>query len=424
MKTSKWLLLGILLLLSQLSIAGWNDDVPEVSSEKYGYFLEKNHKTAHIPFELHSNLILMYVRINDTDSLRFILDTGVSSIIVTDPTILKPDKLRLTRKVNLTGAGEGKSISAHVAIDNQFAMGRLRANHQNIVVLEEDFLKLSEYVGVPVHGIFGYEVFNNFVVTIDFAKKELVLMQPDRYKYKSSKGDKHPLIIEDTKPFTDAVTLLADGREHPIRVLIDTGAGHALLLNNSPGGDNFRLPEKVIRAQLGRGLNGVINGNLGRIEHVRLGRFTMDNIVASFPDSLAFGTKLRGGFDRQGNIGCELLRRFKVTMNYRDRYMVLKPIKSRLREKFEHDMSGMEIRAEGINLRSYVINHVQEKSPASEAGLTEGDQLLFIDTHAATELNVSEIYKLMQLGDGKHIELLVKRNGNIFFTRITLRRMI
>ena len=424
MKTSKWLLLGILILLSGLSVARSKDDLPQVSNEKYGYFLEKNYKSARIPFELYSNLILIYVRINDTDSLRFILDTGVSSIIVTDPTILKPDKLRLTRKVNLTGAGEGKSIAAHVAIDNQFAMGRLRANHQNIVVLEEDFLRLSEYVGVPVHGIFGYEIFNNFVVTIDFAKKELVLMQPDRYKYKSRKGDKHPLIIEDTKPFTDAVTLLADGREHPIRVLIDTGAGHALLLNNRPGGDNFRLPEKVIRAQLGRGLNGVINGNLGRIDQVRLGRFTMDNIVASFPDSLAFGSKLSGAFDRQGNIGCELLRRFKVTMNYRDRYMVLKPIKSRLREKFEHDMSGMEIRAEGSNLRSYIVNHVQEKSPASEAGLSEGDQLLFIDTHSATDLNVSDIYKLMQLGDGKHIELMVKRNGNIFFTRLTLRRMI
>jgi hypothetical protein len=424
MKTSKWLICGLILLLPQWSVAGINDDVPQVSVERYGYFLDKNHKTARIPFELHSNLILMYIRINDTDSLRFILDTGVSSIIVTDPHILQPDKLRLTRKVNLTGAGEGKSISAHVAIDNRFAMGKLRANHQNIVILEEDFLRLSEYVGVPVHGIFGYEVFNNFVVTIDFAKKELILMHPDKYKYKSRKGDKHPLIIEDTKPFTDAVTLLADGREHPIRVLIDTGAGHALLLNNTSGRDNFRLPEKVIRAQLGRGLNGVINGNLGRIEHMRLGRFTMDNIVASFPDSIAFGSKLRGGFDRQGNIGCELLRRFKVTMNYRDRYMVLKPIRSRLREKFEHDMSGMEIRAEGKDLRSYIVNHVAEKSPAADAGLFEGDQLLFIDDHAAGELNVSEIYKLMQLGDGKHIELLVKRNGTIFFTRLTLRRMI
>ncbi|WP_149241212.1 aspartyl protease family protein [Dyadobacter sp. 32] len=424
MNASKWLISILLILISGWAMARNDDDVPEVSTEKYGYFLEKNHKTARIPFELHSNLILIYIRINDSDSLRFILDTGVSSIIVTDPDILKPDKLRLTRKVNLTGAGEGKSIAAHVAIDNRFAMGRLRANHQNIVVLEEDFLRLSEYVGVPVHGIFGYEIFNNFVVTIDFAKKEIILMQPDRYKYKSRKGDKHPLIIEDTKPFTDAVTLLADGREHPIRVLIDTGAGHALLLNNTTGADNFRLPEKVIRAQLGRGLNGVINGNLGRIEQVRLGRFTMDNIVASFPDSVSFSSKLRGGFDRQGNIGCELLRRFKVTMNYRDRYMVLKPIKNRLREKFEHDMSGLEIRAEGKDLRSYVVNHVQEKSPAADAGLEEGDQLLFIDDHSATELNVSEIYKLMQLGDGKHIELLVKRNGNIFFTKLTLRRMI
>ncbi|MCE7068263.1 aspartyl protease family protein [Dyadobacter sp. CY326] len=422
MKTSKWLVVAIILFTSSISFAK-SEDVPPVSEEKYGYFLDKNHKSTRIPFELHSNLILLYAKINDTDSLRFILDTGVSSIIITDPYVLKPDKLRLTRKVNLTGAGEGKSISAHVAIDNKFAMGRLKANHQNIVVLEEDFLRLSEYVGVPVHGIFGYEIFNNFVVTIDFSKKELILMRPDKYRYKPSKGDKHPLIIEDTKPFTDAVTLFADGREHPIRVLIDTGAGHALLLNNTPK-ESFRLPEKVIRAQLGRGLNGVINGNLGRIDKVRLGRFTMDNIVASFPDSIAFGSKLRAGQERQGNIGCELLRRFKVTMNYSQSYMVLKPVKSRLREKFEHDMSGMEIRAEGIDLHSYIVNHVAENSPALKAGLVEGDQLLFIDDHAASDLNVSEIYKLLQRGDGRNIDLLVKRKGDIFFTQITLRRMI
>lgn len=422
MKTSKWFIAAIILFTYTLTF-GHSSDIPPVSEEKYGYFLEKNHKTARIPFELHSNLIILYAKINDNDSLRFILDTGVSSIIITDPNVLKPDKLRLTRKVNLTGAGEGTSISAHVAIDNRFSMGRLKANHQNIVILEQDFLRLSEYVGVPVHGIFGYEIFNNFVVTIDFARKEILLMRPDKYRYKTSKGDKHPLIIEDTKPFTDAVTLFADGREHPIRVLIDTGAGHALLLNNTPK-ETFRLPEKVIRAQLGRGLNGVINGNLGRVDKMRLGRFELNNVVASFPDSIAFGSKIRAGAERQGNIGCELLRRFKVTFNYSERYMVLKPIKSRLREKFEHDMSGMEIRAEGLDLRSYIVNHIVADSPAARAGLLEGDQLLFIDDHSASELNVSEIYKLMQRGDGKNIDLLVKRKGDIFFTQITLRRMI
>lgn len=422
MKTFIWLLLISTLFISEAAIAA-SVDGTDNAEEKYGYFLDKNHKTARIPFELHSNLILVYARINDVDSLRFILDTGVSSIIITDPHILKPDKLRLTRKVNLSGAGEGKSVAAHVAIDNRFAMGRLRANHQNIVVIEQDFLRLSEYVGVPVHGIFGYDVFNNFVVTIDFSRRELLLTQNGNYKYKPSKGDKHPIVIEDTKPFTDAVTLFADGREKPIRVLIDTGAGHALLLNNTPK-ETYRLPEKVIRAQLGRGLNGVINGNLARVDRMKLGRFELDNIVASFPDSTGFSAKMGANVERQGNIGCELLRRFKVTMNYHEGYMVLKPVRSRMREKFEHDMSGMEIRAEGSDLHSYFVNHVQEKSPASLAGLVEGDQLLYIDDHAAAELNVSEIYKLMQRGDGRNVDLLVKRNGNIFFTRITLRRMI
>jgi len=422
MKTSMWFVLSLILLISIPSLAK-TDDIPDTSQEKYGYFLEKNYKSTRIPFELHSNLILLYAKINDTDSLRFILDTGVSSIIITDPDILKPDKLRLTRKVSLTGAGEGNSVAAHVAIDNKFSMGRLRANHQNIVVLEEDFLQLSEYVGVPVHGIFGYEIFNNFVVTIDFSRKEIVLMKQDKYKYRPGKGDKHPIVIEDTKPFTDAVTLFADGREHPIRVLIDTGAGHALLLNNTPK-ESFRLPEKVIRAQLGRGLNGVINGNLGRIDRLRLGRYEMDNIVASFPDSIAFGAKLQGRAERQGNIGCELLRRFKVTMNYQERYMVLKPVKSRMREKFEHDMSGLEIRAEAKNLRSYYINHIVESSAASAAGLKEGDQLLYFNDHPASELNMSEIYKMMQRGDGRSIDLLVKRKGEIFFARLTLKRMI
>ncbi len=423
MKTFIWLYLFSLVFIVKPAMAISADGVELADAEKYGYFLEKNHKTARIPFELHSNLILVYVKVNDADSLRFILDTGVSSIIITDPLILKPDKLRLTRTVNLSGAGEGKSIAAHVAIDNRFSMGRLKANHQNIVVIEKDFLHLSEYVGVPVHGIFGYDVFNNFVVTIDFAKRELVLVQNGKYKYKASKGDKHEITIEDAKPFTNAVTLFADGREKPIRVLIDTGAGHALLLNNTPT-ETYRLPEKVIRAQLGRGLNGVINGNLGRIDRMRLGKFELDNIVASFPDSLGFSAKMSKGVERQGNIGCELLRRFKVTMNYHEGYMVLKPVRSTMRQKFEHDMSGMEIRADASNLHAYFVNHVQESSPASSAGLVEGDQLLFIDNHAAAELNVSEIYKLMQRGDGRNIDLLVKRNGAIFFTKITLRRMI
>ncbi len=391
--------------------------------DKFGFFLDGKRQTARIPFEFHSNLIIVPVQINDSDTLHFILDTGVSTTLITDPQALSKQRLRITRQVNIAGAGEGRPVTAHVALDNSLAMHHMKANHQNLLILDEDFLHLSEYVGVPVHGIFGYDVFNNYVVTINFATKELLLEKPSRYKYRKGKGERYPITVEDTKPFTNAVALFADGREHPIRVVIDTGAGHALFLNKIAE-DPIPLPEKVIRTQLGRGLNGVINGSLGRIERIKFGRFELDNIVASFPDSASFGAKLPDSAERQGNVGCELLRRFKVTMNYHDGYMVLKPVKRRLRESFEHDMSGLEIKALGADLRSYFVYAVAKNSPAAQAGLTEGDQILFINDAPAKEISISEIYKMLQLGDGKEVELLVKRDGKIFFTKFMLHRMI
>ncbi len=393
------------------------------AEDKFGYFLDGKRKVTRIPFEFHSNLIIVPVQINGSDTLHFILDTGVSTTLITDPKALSTQNLNLTRSVVLAGAGEGENVTAHVALDNTLSMNRMKANHQNMLVLDEDFLHLSEYVGVPVHGIFGYEVFNNFVVTIDFNRKELILEKPGRYKYRKRKGEQYPITIEDTKPFTDAVALFADGREHPIRVIIDTGAGHALLLDQTSD-NKIRLPEKVIRTQLGRGLNGVINGNLGRINRIKFGRFELDNIVASFPDSASFGSKLPDRYERQGNVGCELLRRFRVTMNYHDGYMVLKPIQRRLRETFEHDMSGLEIKAMGNGYKNYFVNGVSNDSPAKLAGLEEGDQILFINDHAAEDVSVSEIYKMLQKGDGKPVELLLKREGKIFFARFILHRVI
>ncbi|GAA4447021.1 hypothetical protein GCM10023091_41240 [Ravibacter arvi] len=395
----------------------------ENEQDRYGYFLTDHKKKLKIPFEVHSNLIIVPVQVNGGDTLRFILDTGVSTTIITEPAALRPENLRYTRKVSISGAGEGSAVEAHIAIGNTINMYGMRANHQNMVVLESDVLQLSEFVGIPVHGIFGYEIFNNFVVTIDFQHKELTLRVPGTYRFKKRHGDIYPITIEDTKPFTQAVTLLADGRERPIKLAIDTGAGHALLLDRSAG-SHIELPQKVIYTQLGRGLNGVINGNLGRIEMIKVGRHTIGDVVASFPDSTSFGVKLPNHDERQGNIGCELLRRFRITMNYREEYMVMKPVKRRLREKFEHDMSGLEIRAGGEKFKDIFITHVLDKSPANVAGLQPGDQLMFLNNRPVQEMNISEVYKLLQRGHGKSVEMLVKRKGEVFFTQVVLRRLI
>ncbi|RYC67624.1 MULTISPECIES: aspartyl protease family protein [Spirosoma] len=411
-------------LFSAYLTAQADDHTRTPDRDRYGFFIAGNRTWTRIPFQLHSNLIIVPVRINESDTLQFILDTGVSNTIVTDPSAFKRQPLRLARKIKLSGAGEGGNLTASVAIDNSLVLGGLRAAHHNIVMLDEDILKLSEYVGTPVHGIFGYEIFANFVVNIDFQRREIMLMSPKKYRYKKRKGDRYPIIIQDTKAYTDALSVYDGQKSMPLRVVLDTGAGHALLLDRSRSTAMMPLPEKSIRAQLGRGLNGVINGSMGRIQKVKFGRYELDNILASFPDSTAFGMKLIDMPERQGNVGCELLRRFNVTFNYPDRYVVLKPIKRAMREGFEHDMSGMELRAKGDRFRNYYVDKVIEGSPADLAGLQEGDEVLFVNNNSTKDLTISDIYKILQKGEGREVSMLVRRNGQVIITSFALKRLI
>jgi predicted aspartyl protease len=394
-----------------------------VSDERFGFQLAKRRKITRIPFEFQANLVIVPVKVNNSDTLRFILDTGVSSILITDPQVAKSQHMKFVRNVKISGAGEGTDIEAGIVLDNTITMGDMVGYRQNLVVLKDDVLKLSEFVGSPIHGIIGYEIFNRFAVTIDFGTNEIILENPEHYKYKPNKGERFPITIEENKPYLSTIELINDKQNLPLKVVLDTGAGHAISLDaNSSNG--IPMPEKVVKAQLGRGLSGIINGSLGRISKLRLGKFEMNNLVASFPDSSSYRVRGLELIERQGNIGCEFLRRFKVTFNYRDQYIVLKPINRRMKEPFEHNMSGIELMAKGDDYHEFTVDRVIENSPADNAGLLQGDRVMFINNKSSKDISISEIYKLFQKGEGKNINLIMNREGKIFFATINLRRLI
>ncbi|PLK46545.1 aspartyl protease family protein [Emticicia sp. TH156] len=420
-KLYKLCIIALLLITSPLAFA----QKDRKKDTRYGYhFKGKNQKFARFPFDLHANLIVLKATLDDSDTLRFILDTGVTSTIITDPQRAKSLDLKYIRRVKLTGAGEGGDLSASVSVGHRIQIGDIVASQQNIVVLDEDVLKLSEFLGVPIHGIFGHDIFSNFVVTINFEEKMLYLTDPNKFRYKKSLGTIYPIVLTQSKPYTDAIAMVSNNKEIPMRLVIDTGAGHALLLSASEK-EPIQLPQKVMRANLGRGLNGEINGHIGRVDKIRMGTLEMQDILASFPDSLSFSMKFPPSNEgRQGSIGCELLRRFTVTLNYRDGYMIMKPIKNRMKESFEHDMSGLDVRARGDHFNEYYISRVLEQSPAYEAGLREGDELIFVNNQNVKNLAISEIYKILSRKEGKDVELFIRRKGELKFTSFKLKRMI
>ncbi len=390
------------------------------SNEKYGFELHKQRKFTKIPFLLQANLILVPLSINNSDTLWFILDTGVNAIILTDSAVINKLKMPFVREMKLQGIGEGSDVEAGITLGNTIRMGEMIGYKQNVLVIKNNAVQLGEYVGVPIHGVWGFDLFDRFVVTIDFANQEILLQEPDSYSSKREKGERFPISIEKSKPYFVGLQVESDKESKPLKLLIDTGANHALFLEK-PDASLLQMPDKVINTQLGRGLNGIIHGKLGRIKKMKVGSYEINDLIASFPDT----TRHKGANNnRQGAIGCELLRRFKVTFNYRENYVLLKPLKKTLKEAFEYNMSGMELVARGKDYRSFVVDNIIEGSPAYIAGIKEGDLIIAINKTIAKEILISDVYKMLQKGEGKSIELVLQRKGQLLVKSFRLERII
>lgn len=179
----------------------------------FGFHLIQKRRSARIPFELHANLIIIPTRLNESDTLNFILDTGVSSTIVTDPSLAKYLNQDYVRTIRLDGVGADSTLEASVSIGNSVQVGYARIDQHNLIVLKEDILKLSELVGTPIHGLIGYDMFERFVVTVDFQRRQLLIELPEYFKYRYRRhGEKVPLEIENKKPYLNHIVINETGR--------------------------------------------------------------------------------------------------------------------------------------------------------------------------------------------------------------------
>src|SRR5688572_23106960 len=166
-----------------------------------GFALEQGRKKARIPIEINNNLVVIPVIVNGQLPLKFILDTGVRTAILTEKVFSDILNLQYSRKYSVGGPGGKKIVEAFVTnnVTLDLPPGVHGEGHA-MLVLEEDYLELRNYLGVDVHGILGYELFSRFIVSIDYQRKELILTRPDKFK-PGRRFISLPITIEDTKPY-------------------------------------------------------------------------------------------------------------------------------------------------------------------------------------------------------------------------------
>ena len=124
---------------------------------------------------------------------------------------------------------------------------------------------------------------------------------------------------------------------------------------------------------------------------------------------------------RNGSLGAEVLRRFRVVINYHDKTITLL-LNQNFHDKFEYNLSGMEIIAPFPDLPIFTISKIKEGSPADIAGLKVGDQIIFISHKNNTELKLTEINSILQSKPGRSVKIIVKRENEKITTKLVLRK--
>lgn len=385
-----------------------------------GFLFDKRKQQVKIPFEFVNNFIVIELSFNKVLPLKFIFDTGAENTLFTKREFIEVFGLKLGRKFTVIGSDLQSTLNAYLVQNISLSTEFAEAPHQDVLVLEEDYIDFEKHIGMIIHGIAGADLFKRYVVKIDYQKQELVLFR--KLPKFSSTYDKVNLSIEKSKLYTYAPLSVNGQGSLDAKLLIDTGADLGLLVNTKSD-STLNLPIDRLPSKLGQGLGGFVEGYIGRVRSIQLGPYELQNIIGNFQDDVYSKSDSLNILSRNGIIGNHILERFTLLIDYVKEDLYIKPRKKWQRE-FDYDRSGLVFILAGARRKDYLVQHVIQGSPADDQGLLRGDKLLRINGIPHALFSFHLIGRILSKKEGKKVNIMVLRKGEKLKKTIQLRDII
>lgn len=378
-------------------------------------------KKVEIPFERQENFIIVKVLFQNFLPLRFIVDTGAEHTILTKKEMAGLMQIPYERKITIMGTDLRTQITAYIARKVNLGLTNLTYT-KDIIVLDEDYLHFDRFAGLDVHGVLGAEVFKGYIVKFDFVKHIMTVYDPSVFKPSDHrKYDELPIEIIRSKPYLTVKSRIQSDSVVNLKLLIDTGASLSMLLHtySTPG---LVLPSQTIRGSIGMGFGGDIEGVVGRVRDVEIGKHRLPLPVCNFQElmQLSDSSFING---RNGLLGSEILSRFNMIIDFNQEKIYLQPNRF-FPIEFSYDRSGITLIASGIDLKKFLVQDVLENSPAYEAGVRKGDEITKVNGFPSRFFTLSAINSKLQAKIGKTVRLTLRRNTEVIKVKCKLRELI
>ena len=340
------------------------------------------------------------------------LDSGAHGSVVNAAVA---DALRLPKGRAGQSFGAGGPAEAREIAGVTLEVGGARLERRTVSAL--DLRPLENNTGRALEGILGSDLFQRYVVQIDYETRMIDLYEPAAFDARG-RGESLPLTFHHNHPYVRAKVTLPGHDPFDDEFVLDLGSNLPLILLPS------FIEKKNIRGSLpptletfGRGVGGEVGLPMGRASRLQIGGFSLDGPVTAFPRSGTFG---RTG--KAGNIGSAVLRRFRVTFDYPGKRVILEP-NGRFGDPFEHDMSGMQLTSESPGFDVVRVTRVLRDSPAAEAGIRQSDEILSIAGRPSKGMRLAELREMFRQ-PGRQYSLEIKRGGERISVELKPRRLL
>ncbi|MGM0634947.1 MAG: aspartyl protease family protein [Bacteroidota bacterium] len=405
-------------------------------------FQNEKQRSDKINVKLVNNLMAIPLELNGTE-LWFVLDSGVDKTLLFSPG--KPDSTLVASadKVKVRGLGSNETITAYKTQQNRLKIGDAENINQEVYVIFDDEFDLSDKVGFAIHGVIGYDFLKDFVVRINYNRKQIKFYNPNRFGRKLRLFEAIPIQFYKNKPYVEVELKDESLRKKCFTLLVDTGSTDALWLFEN---ETIQIPEHSFNDIIGYGLAALIRGKRSKLTELKIGKFQIESPQVAYPNDLIFNSHSFWK-ERDGTLGSGILSRFKIFIDYQNRLLYLKP-NADFDDTFNYDMSGLVLIYSGYQVverykevklsvnENYVrtdnssqrknsfqvslevkpqltVDHIRLNSPAAKAGMQRGDVILKINNRQAHALTLDKIKSILSEQEGKMVKLEIKRNDSI-----------
>jgi hypothetical protein len=276
------------------------------------------HETVYEPF---AGLILVSVTIAGSPPLDFVVDSGATSISLTDPLLAWALGLEVRETGLARGVGSGAKRVV-VAEDTCVRIDGIEVLRAPLVI-HDIGIRLAETAGREIHGFLGAGLFEQYVVEIDPVGRRLRLHNPDTFDYRGL-GYQIPLEVVDRRPVVRGTVIVKEGgKEVPVRLVVDTGSGSLLALITKSRRHLKPPAEQKVGASIGVVGNSTVVVAL--TQQLQLGSIVARRVETAWME--AFGVPaVRNIENLNGILGNRLLSGFRAFYDYRGGRLILEPV--------------------------------------------------------------------------------------------------